>query len=109
MTNGDPRMQRTKLSAVGLADAFEAVVFAGFDGPAKPAPDPFERALEALAATPERAVHVGNSLATDVAGARAAGVAAAWVPADPAAQSPPDPAPTYVLDSLADLTEPPWA
>lgn len=108
VTNGDPAMQREKLAAVDLADPFETFVFAGFDAPPKPAPDPFERALEELAATPERAVHVGNSLATDVAGARAAGVDAAWIPDGADVPATPDPEPTYVLDSLADLTAPPW-
>lgn len=108
VTNGDPGMQREKLSAIGLADAFDAAVFAGFDAPAKPAPEPFERALEALAATPDRAVHVGNSLATDVAGARAAGVAAAWVPDGTDVPPDPDPAPEYTLASLSDLATPPW-
>lgn len=108
VTNGDPTMQRAKLSAVDLAEVFETTVFGGFDVPAKPAIEPFERALEHLSVTPERAVHVGNSLGTDVAGARAAGIAAAWIPDGDEVPSNPDPRPTYVLESLDDLTTPPW-
>jgi putative hydrolase of the HAD superfamily len=43
-------------------------------GVAKPDPDIFHRALEALGVPPERAVHVGDTPAADVAGARAAGI-----------------------------------
>lgn len=108
VTNGDPGMQRRKLEAVGLAEDFETIVCAGYDTPAKPSPEPFEIALEALEATPDRAVHVGNSLSTDVAGARAAGLRAAWVPVEGSAPEAPDPEPDYALESLSDLTSPPW-
>lgn len=107
VTNGPPDMQSIKLEALGLADAFETVVHAGHDAPAKPAPEPFHRALEALSVEPERAVHVGNSLSADVAGAKAAGLRAAWLAGTPDAD-PGDHAPDYVLSSLAELAEPPW-
>lgn len=107
VTNGAPEMQREKLAAAALEDDFETVVCAGYDAPAKPAPDPFDAALEALDSTAERAVHVGNSPSTDVAGAQAAGVRAAWIP-DGDAPERPDPTPDYTLESLADLTTPPW-
>jgi len=106
VTNGPPEMQTTKLSAAGLADRFETVVFAGHDAPAKPDPEPFAVALDELGVAAGRAVHVGNSLSSDVAGARAAGVRSAWVPADPGAD--PDPEPHYALASLAELCDAPW-
>ncbi len=43
-------------------------------GVAKPDPEIFRRALDALGVSPERAIHVGDTPAADVAGARAAGV-----------------------------------
>lgn len=104
VTNGAPEMQVVKLGELGLADAFETVVHAGYDAPAKPHPEPFARALDALDTPADRAVHVGNSLSSDVAGAHAAGVASAWLDAG----TPPDPTPTYTLSSMADLTRPPW-
>ena len=48
--------------------------FASSASQTAPTPAPFEAALSALSVRPERAVHVGNSLRSDVAGARAAGV-----------------------------------
>jgi HAD superfamily hydrolase (TIGR01509 family) len=108
VTNGPPDVQREKLAAVGLADAFDVEVFAGFGVPAKPDPEPFHRALEPLDAGTDRAVHVGNSLRTDVPGAKRAGLRAAWLREDGA-----DPGdghrPDYVLDALGDLASPPWA
>jgi putative hydrolase of the HAD superfamily len=104
VTNGAPEMQAEKLRGLGLADAFETVVHAGYDARAKPHPEPFERALTALETPAERAVHVGNSLSSDVAGAHAAGVASAWLEAG----TEPDPVPTYRLGSMRDLLTPPW-
>ena len=106
VTNGAPAMQSAKLRGIGLADAFETVVHAGYDARAKPDPEPFEHALTELGTSAERAVHVGNSLSSDVAGAHAAGVASAWLAAD--ADESVDPTPTYTLGSMQDLTRPPW-
>lgn len=107
VTNGAPGMQRRKLSAIGLDGAFETAVFAGYDVPAKPDPEPFERALSDLGVAPDRTVHVGNSLSSDVPGARAAGVRAAWLARD-GVDADPEPAPDYRLDSMRELTKPPW-
>lgn len=108
ITNGPRAHQRQKLEAVGLQDAFEAEVYAGYDTPAKPSPEPFERALSELGVGAERAVYVGNSPTTDVAGARAAGVRAVWTPAETDAGPDPDPPPAFVCATLADLVPPPW-
>lgn len=109
VTNGAPAMQRRKLAALGLADAFETTVYAGYETPAKPAAEPFERALADLGVAADRAVHVGNSLVSDVPGARAAGLRAAWL-ARNGADVPPDldPKPDYRLGSMRELADPPW-
>lgn len=104
VTNGAPGMQRRKLAAVGLDDAFDVVVHAGYDAPAKPDPEPFRRALAALDVPAARAVHVGNSLSTDVTGAHGAGVRSAWLDQG----EDPDPVPHYTLGSMRELTAPPW-
>lgn len=108
VTNGGPEMQRQKLEAAGFADSFEAVVYAGYDTAAKPDAEPFEVALAELESTPERAVYVGNSLSSDVAGARAASVRSVWVPDDGVVPDRPDPEPDHVLESLADFETLPW-
>lgn len=109
VTNGGPAMQGQKLDALGLGDAFETVVHAGYDTPPKPEPDPFHRALDDLESTPDRAVHVGNSLYSDVPGATAAGVCTVWFTGgEVGGETDPDPEPDYRVDSLAALTDPPW-
>jgi putative hydrolase of the HAD superfamily len=110
VTNGAPSMQRDKLDGLGLGDAFETVVYAGYEAAPKPDPEPFRLALDALSVDPERAVHVGNSLGSDVAGGHAAGVRTAWLADATGPRAIPDPEPTYTLASLADLYDPapPW-
>lgn len=100
VTNGAPEMQSRKLAALGLEDVFDVVVHAGYDAPAKPSPEPFHEALSALDARPERTYHVGNSLSSDVAGAKAAGVGAVWL-ADGTER--PEPEPDHTVASLAEL------
>lgn len=79
VTNGARDAQRAKIDAVSLDRWVETVVIAGHDAPPKPDPEPFERALQSLGATPATAVHVGDSLETDIAGACAAGLASIWL------------------------------
>jgi putative hydrolase of the HAD superfamily len=109
VTNGGPRMQRQKLAALGIDEAFETVVHGGYDAPSKPDPEPFHRALSDLDVPPERAVHVGNSSHADVPGAKAAGLRAVWFTGgEVGGDAIPDPEPDYRLDSMRDLTTPPW-
>lgn len=70
----------------------------------KPDPEPFDRALSALGVTPTETVHVGDSLRSDVAGARAAGVTPVWFERTDRSPSPP---PAYSIGSLHDPRSPP--
>ena len=45
----------------------------------KPAAAPFQRAVELCGGDPQRWVHVGDGLDTDVAGAQACGMKAVWI------------------------------
>lgn len=104
VTNGAPAMQAKKLGALGFDESFETIVHAGYDAPAKPDPEPFRRALSTLDGKPESSVHIGNSLTSDVAGARAAGITSVWLDNG----SEPDPIPDYTLTSMEELEHPPW-
>lgn len=106
VTNGDPWMQGTKLEALGVEDRFETVVYAGFDAPAKPDPEPFDRAVTAMDVPAQRAVTVGNSLQHDVAGAHNAGLRSVWL--DHNGTTTPDPEPNYRIESMHELLEAPW-
>lgn len=108
VTNGQRTNQRTKLETLGIADRFDASVFAGDDTPAKPDPRPFRSVLERLDVPAAGAYYVGNSLAHDVVGAKSVGLGAGWYPHDYDADA--DPAsyehqPDHTFDSLDDLEQ----
>jgi putative hydrolase of the HAD superfamily len=59
---------------VGLAAHFEQLIVSAHVGYDKPHPEIFHHALDLMDVAPERALHVGDSYAADVVGARAAGI-----------------------------------
>jgi putative hydrolase of the HAD superfamily len=64
------------LDRTGLGHMVDAAVSSAVVGHAKPSPEIFGAGLEAIGAEPEEALHVGDSVDGDVAGARAAGLRA---------------------------------
>ncbi len=58
---------------LGLAPYFTHVTFCGDGGPRKPDGRAFDDGLRALGCPPERLVHIGDELGSDVVGARNAG------------------------------------
>ncbi|MEV7525401.1 HAD family hydrolase [Streptomyces sp. NPDC091371] len=75
-TNGPSDGQRAKIRALGLAPYLDHVFISEELGAAKPSPEAFRAVLSALGRTARQSVMVGDSLATDIAGARAAGIRA---------------------------------
>ncbi|MGH2746044.1 MAG: HAD family hydrolase, partial [Thermoleophilaceae bacterium] len=67
------------LGPTGLLDLVDGVVTSADAGTAKPDPAVFRRALELAGVDGAGAVHVGDSLDNDVAGARAVGIRAILV------------------------------
>jgi len=111
VTNNGPEAQRPKLDELDLDGAFDAVVCAGDLPESKPHPLPFEVALEAVDAAPERTVHVGNSLASDVTGAARAGMRSVYVPDSGRHRVDRDvdlAEPTFRAETLGELADPPW-
>lgn len=76
LTNGEPRVQRRKVAALGIGELVDAVLCASEygDGSGKPAPDGFRAAMDRLRVEPLRAVFVGDDPRTDIAGAAAVGM-----------------------------------
>jgi HAD superfamily hydrolase (TIGR01509 family) len=101
ITNGGEDTQTEKLARLGIYDTFDTLVFATPERGVKPHTNPFERALSALDGSPERTVHVGNSLRADVAGANAMGIQSVWIPQGESPENGIEP--DHTLDSLADL------
>ena len=90
------------LERTGLATRLDAVVVSAELGAAKPDPLPFRRALELLGAEAPDALHAGDQLDEDVAGARAAGVAPVLV-ARGGEAAPPGVTAVRSLEGLLDL------
>ena len=74
ITNGD-----FPVVELPLAGRFAFIVHAEEVGELKPAAAPFLRAAELCGGDPQRWVHVGDSLETDIAGAQACGMKAVWI------------------------------
>ncbi|HEX2087438.1 MAG TPA: HAD-IA family hydrolase [Solirubrobacteraceae bacterium] len=87
------------LAATGLAPLLDGAISSAEAGASKPDPAIFARALELAGARPEEALHVGDSLDLDVAGARAAGIDAVLVVRDGA-----PPAGVGAIPSLSSLS-----
>jgi putative hydrolase of the HAD superfamily len=102
LTNGPEHRQAVKLDALGVADAFDAIVYAGDMPRRKPHRDPFDRAVSTLEVAAESTLYVGDSLEYDVAGAQNAGLLAAWCPRSPD-EAPDGHRPDYVFETLHDL------
>jgi putative hydrolase of the HAD superfamily len=97
------------LAETGLAPLLDGVVTSAELGSAKPALAIFERGLALAGVAAEEAVHVGDGVAHDVAGARAAGIAPLLVVRDgtePDEQVPPGVCTIATLRPLVGLVDP---
>lgn len=103
ITNGASDTQRDKLRVLGIEHWFDAVVISGEVGTAKPDASAFGLALNKLAVERENVWHVGDSLAADVAGAKAAGLTAVWLNRSGLSRGEGDPEPDVEIRSLSDL------
>jgi len=96
------RAMRRYFEDRGLMNHFTSLVFSDETGLCKPHPDVFRQALRELGAEPYEAVHVGDLLRTDIAGAKNAGMKAVWV-RSPYQDGESDAEPDFIIDSLHEL------
>jgi putative hydrolase of the HAD superfamily len=82
ITNGLTEIQREKIERLGIEPYFETILISQQVGMAKPDAGIFQQALSRVPCEPWEAVMVGDSLARDIAGARAAGLHTLWVRLD---------------------------
>lgn len=73
------RVIRRVLDELGVLGFFSSTIFSDEVGLCKPNGLVFERALMKLGVKPSEAVHVGDLLRTDVAGAKGTGMTAVWI------------------------------
>ncbi len=82
ISNWDSRLPRL-LASLDLDGHFESVIYSAAEGVEKPHPAIFAAALEAFGVSAAGAVHVGDRLEEDYAGARSAGLRAVLVRREP--------------------------
>ena len=82
VTNGLSSHQWRKLKGARLERYFDTVVVSGDRGIGKPDPGIFSEALSLLGVEAQEACMVGDSLPSDIAGARASGIRAIWLNRD---------------------------
>jgi putative hydrolase of the HAD superfamily len=88
-----PDLLHRDLERHGIAQRLDFAVFSSEVGRRKPDPDIFRRALDALGVEPQHALFVGDTVHTDIAGAKALGLAtcqALWFFADEDEEPQPD-------------------
>jgi len=95
---------REHLEGHELLQYFTSTVFSDEVGFCKPDPKVFEIALNELEVRPEEAVHVGDLLRTDVAGAKGIGMKAVWV-SDTGDYPQGDYSPDFVIMRLPELLD----
>jgi putative hydrolase of the HAD superfamily len=93
------------LDRLGLAPLLDHVITSARVGARKPAPEIFVEALTAAGVPPQRAVHIGDSVEEDVAGAFGAGIAPVLLRRDGA----PGPPGVTTISTLAQLPFELWA
>lgn len=109
ITNGASDTQRATLRVLGIEHQFDAIVISGEVGVAKPDASIFHFALDKLGIEPEKAWHVGDSLTTDVAGARGARLIAVWLNRSGVRRKNGEPEPHHEIRSLRELPALLWA
>lgn len=91
-----------ELERVGLAEAFEWLVFSS-DGPhVKPSPHIFQSIFDGWTGDRDRALMIGDSLESDVGAARAVGIRSLWLSGGRSVSAR-MPAPDHVLTDLLEL------
>tara|TARA_B110000503_G_scaffold55185_1_gene88561 strand:- start:12329 stop:13072 length:744 start_codon:yes stop_codon:yes gene_type:complete len=79
ITNGPEYSQVPKVQAVHLARHVDHIIIGGQEPAQKPAPSIFEKALRLANCEAHEAIHVGDSLAADIAGAHSSGITSVWI------------------------------
>ena len=79
ITNGPEFSQIPKLEAVRMDEWVDHIIIGGQEPEQKPARSIFEKALKLANCQAHEAIHVGDSLATDIAGAHNSDIRSVWI------------------------------
>jgi len=103
ISNGPGDTQREKVHVTGLGAYLHVLVVSGELGVGKPDPGIFLEALESVQVTPEEAIYVGDSLTSDVVGAKGVGMYAVWINRKGVAKPQNAPSPDFEISTLREL------
>src|SRR5512132_1181922 len=103
VTNGAPDVQREKLGRAALAHYFATVIISAEIDVGKPDPRIFTAALDAMGATADAAVVIGDSLPRDIRGAHNAGLRSIWVDRGDVVSKPDDAVPDARVAALSQI------
>lgn len=102
LSNGPLYSQEPKAEKVAMDEHVDRVVLAGAHPWSKPDPRIFEFVLREEGVDAHDTLHVGDSLGSDIAGAKAAGIPCVWI--NPGEKSHPvEISPDYILKSVLEL------
>ena len=101
VSNADSEPLHTAIRKHGLR--FDAVVCSEDARSYKPSAGIFQRALDAMGVTPDAAVHIGDSLHSDVGGARSIGIRTVWIRRESRIHDIGNCDPEYTIKSFTDL------
>lgn len=79
ITNGPSFSQYPKLERVKLAKYVDHIIVGGDEPEQKPSPSIFYKALSLANVNISEAIHIGDSLVTDIQGARNLGITSVWI------------------------------
>ncbi len=79
ITNGPEFSQVPKVEAINLAAHVDHIIIGGQEPEQKPAVSIFNKALKLAGCEAHEAIHVGDSLAADIAGARDSLITSVWI------------------------------
>ncbi|TOF69132.1 HAD family hydrolase [Vibrio parahaemolyticus] len=104
ITNGPIFSQHPKLKATQMDEWVDHIIVGGEEPEEKPAASIFQKALNLVDVKPEEALHIGDSLAADIAGANNMGILSVWVNAT-GASSPTEITPNFEIRETVELKE----
>ncbi|TOM82658.1 HAD family hydrolase [Vibrio parahaemolyticus] len=104
ITNGPIFSQHPKLKATQMDEWVDHIIVGGEEPEEKPAASIFQKALNLVDIKPEEALHIGDSLASDIAGANNMGILSVWVNAT-GASNPTEITPNFEIRETVELKE----
>ncbi|ELB2258243.1 HAD-IA family hydrolase [Vibrio parahaemolyticus] len=104
ITNGPIFSQHPKLKATQMDEWVDHIIVGGEEPEEKPAASIFQKALNLVDVKPEEAIHIGDSLAADIAGANNMGILSVWVNAT-GASNPTEITPNFEIRETVELKE----